>query len=34
MGKRFEQTFHKRIYTQGQYAHEKMLNIISQKEDA
>ena len=34
MGKRSEQTFHKRIYTQGQYAHEKMLNIIRQKEDA
>ena len=28
MGKRFEQTFHKRIYMQGQYAHEKMLKIF------
>ena len=34
MGKKFEQIFHIRIYMQGQYAHEKMLNIISQKENA
>ena len=28
MGKGFEQTYHQRRYVNGQYAHEKMLNII------
>ena len=34
MGRRPEQTFFKRSYTDGQQAHEKMLNIICHQRNA